>query len=1381
MFKPAARGKVYDLRRVNEGIIELLDYTKPINTHLDMGFISDMLADFPDRELLQFMSEGVQFKADLDMQLVFCPHLLSLANGVHSVEEELKKLVQRGWYGVFEHLPFVPCRMCSQGSVPRALEERWRRVMEAGAPRKPVFDTAGVSVVSLNDAAKGYTSVTKEQWEWAQSDSHYAEEHGIDTRMPRQRPPGSSHPWPDELKPRLADVMHDTAILKYIADKTGEPIFAFSDDMSSYFHQYSIHAAEYWKACVLYDRLDDSHAEYSYCVEYSLAMGLFMSSGVAQRGSHAIMHMFRTIMDELEDEHWGLPTELELRTAAPHCFEGAPEAMAVYAEANVRPEAVATTCDRTILQWMQYRQTQLPTSQWRQHRCYTCHCFTDDPLVVVVGVQRMVRALLAWRVVTKNCGWLMSIDEKRHIGVSLRYLGAFMYFDSGILVIPQYKVVRAMDGLRRLVQGVITFSELRKLLGLLEHFMVLNASRRNLMHGMYTKLRGDEFGPADAVRPTNMMVQQAESQHAMLGSTAGCQFYHALPKVPRPPKAARWFHLYSDAALEGATIPALGGYFHGMWWTLPIPPTMLHIPIAHLEFMAAAVNILMFVQYICPAAELLPEDCGILLHIDGLATPQVLQADSAKSIMMQIIQDKLEATPEFLLVQDMLAVCHVFGPGNCCSDAASRGYFQELARMCKQLGVKPTQLAVPVQVKLFMLEVYAHGRLVHEEDIGATMPSSWSRGAEDTASHRGCGSSRTTPLGYTPSHHSEAAARGFAEVDFDATKGYPGEGPHGRLSSAQVRRHQQALARRQPSVVPLPLKRVVPNSAGTTVQRSKKRDGHATTSTVAASASLDSCTKRSSVWSQRDFTVAEQCGALGYSTTGHQGKPSPDVKLSPTQSSALSTSTGLVMDRGYSTSRLQSKLIVILQHEKTSFAIRPKNWDLVQTYCAMHAKFDEWSRNANTRKKDEGHWSQYWLPFCDLMGTKPLRTDPEAAQPDHKYHMREVNLFVWFVLYVWQHIRPRRRDSKSAKPSSVKQVLQSIRRKHKHEGYIHCLPPLAQITKVIAGMTMWFKHEYGSEAILPHRKEPMLQSIVDTITGLQHGAVVDDATIVDMDTFMWVSFMALTAVMSVTGFRKSEISLHSGESFGLSHISRANVVWFRRPLKGQDPRAVDEEIVEPSMAQLNSLQDGDFMAIFPPPAKADQSGEKYGNFPIYIRLYKHRQSNAAWRMLQLELQYPVQQRSQRKSTPLFGPTMGQAFTHSRLDHLLHKLLQKVSEMHPTILPVQAIGRYSWHSYRIGLACALRAITLRDGSKVSDGTIQAMVRWATPQSLQAYARMGRQDYADLIDQSRRVVLDSVQAASLWQTAPHCDDDHLYEYLDKVKDLIASATDPDKDPG
>ena len=47
---------------------------------------------------------------------------------------------------------------------------------------------------------------------------------------------GSSHSkWPKEVKPRLAQLLRDMAILKRAANLLGEPLYIFGDDFKDYF------------------------------------------------------------------------------------------------------------------------------------------------------------------------------------------------------------------------------------------------------------------------------------------------------------------------------------------------------------------------------------------------------------------------------------------------------------------------------------------------------------------------------------------------------------------------------------------------------------------------------------------------------------------------------------------------------------------------------------------------------------------------------------------------------------------------------------------------------------------------------------------------------------------------------------------------------------------------------------------------------------------------------------------------------------------------------------------------------------------------------------------------------------------------------------------
>jgi len=71
----------------------------------------------------------------------------------------------------------------------------------------------------------------------------------------------------------------------------------------------------------------------------------------------------------------------------------------------------------------------------------------------------------------------------------------------------------------------------------------------------------------------------------------------------------------------------------------------------------------------------------------------------------------------------------------------------------------------------------------------------------------------------------------------------------------------------------------------------------------------------------------------------------------------------------------------------------------------------------------------------------------------------------------------------------------------------------------------------------------------------------------------------------------------------------------------------------------------------------------------------------------------------------------------------------------------AAGRYSFHSFRIGFACALLAA----GCDIY--TIQALARWRSPESIRIYARMNPDVYAGWITKSMQQRASSTSTANL----------------------------------
>ena len=121
-FHEQAQGIIWDLRRLDEGIIVPVEFSAPTSSHLDLEYLHEQLADCPDQELVSFLVEGVRYKSDVDFQIVLLPHLISLKEGYGSLLGEVDKYAEAGWYGLFSHPHFLPFRAVPKGSVPRKLE-----------------------------------------------------------------------------------------------------------------------------------------------------------------------------------------------------------------------------------------------------------------------------------------------------------------------------------------------------------------------------------------------------------------------------------------------------------------------------------------------------------------------------------------------------------------------------------------------------------------------------------------------------------------------------------------------------------------------------------------------------------------------------------------------------------------------------------------------------------------------------------------------------------------------------------------------------------------------------------------------------------------------------------------------------------------------------------------------------------------------------------------------------------------------------------------------------------------------------------------------------------------------------------------------------------
>ena len=106
-FHPWARGLVWDFRLAPDKCAMLLDYNAPLlQPSLNADYFARQLAHHPNQQLLSMIADGVRYQADVELQGVFIPHLVSLPKGYASVQKELRRLGKMGWCEFYPHLSF---------------------------------------------------------------------------------------------------------------------------------------------------------------------------------------------------------------------------------------------------------------------------------------------------------------------------------------------------------------------------------------------------------------------------------------------------------------------------------------------------------------------------------------------------------------------------------------------------------------------------------------------------------------------------------------------------------------------------------------------------------------------------------------------------------------------------------------------------------------------------------------------------------------------------------------------------------------------------------------------------------------------------------------------------------------------------------------------------------------------------------------------------------------------------------------------------------------------------------------------------------------------------------------------------------------------------
>ena len=705
-----ARGRVWDCRGV---CCVVQDFRAPFETHLNLEFLRQRLAStpawpgYPDQTLVANLLEGVRLDADVELQTVLIPHLVSLPKGFASVEKELRRLHKLGWYSFFATFPFFPMYLNGQGATARKLEDRWRRTTEGGGPRQPTFDASGLRALSINEASHSY-----------HMPRHFANDQRAEMLVWLRsrglpRPPDAASPesiprrtkWPKELKPTLHEVMVSLAVLRRAAEVLGEPLYIFGDDAKDYFNQLAMATSELHKLGIVFlaheGDIDEalaaelaapgaSGARLVFVSEHRLGFGTHGASNLAQRFSNALLDLFRQEMDAAEADAFesASPESLWrawLHTRAPVQAEGDEPCHAI----QWLPPPAEHSATRTVCP---------------QLRLYGAWMYTDDPVWGVVGVARTLRALRIWRRLTDELNLTMAIAEKRTLGSWGKWLGVILIATLGLVTVPREKLLRAGEAIRLTLSSRADFGLYRSLCGLLEHLRAVNLRGRNVMHGLYAPHGpggASDSGPGTPVVPDPLMVKQLHRWLRLLEHSGGTSFKRAVSRDELEPPPGLYYQACSDAMYEcdrsghltSENDAGVGGFFHGDYWVFEIPKAdipVLSIPI--LEFLGPCGNLLVFAASMQAAAH---GTNRVVLRTDALTAALTLPAESQRSSLLVAAYQWLRARPEFNAVADHVLIAHMFGDANPVSDAISRRKWQEFACLCAQMGIRPRRLPLP--------------------------------------------------------------------------------------------------------------------------------------------------------------------------------------------------------------------------------------------------------------------------------------------------------------------------------------------------------------------------------------------------------------------------------------------------------------------------------------------------------------------------------------------------------------------------------------------------------------------------------------------------------------------------------------------------------------
>jgi len=344
---------------------------------------------------------------------------------------------------------------------------------------------------------------------------------------------------------------------------------------------------------------------------------------------------------------------------------------------------------------------------------------------------------------------------------------------------------------------------------------------------------------------------------------------------------------------------------------------------------------------------------------------------------------------------------------------------------------------------------------------------------------------------------------------------------------------------------------------------------------------------------------------------------------------------------------------------------------------------------------------------------------------EQRHHVREDVIKCMFVLWLRDTLKPRDSRHTSVKPASCLAYVYAVHRVHKAHGLDFFTASIAK--RVFQHLLHQYVIENGIESLLPHKKEGISRVLLRRLIGQLLSKESSSQLInkIQRDPWLLANVNAALCLCGAAGLRVGEVSIAHGSVFNALSASRANVFFKHSSLLRRNP----------PVSILRSLRGGnDQVGFTTSGAKNDTHGQFFGSHPVMFNIHDGDPACAGLALINLAIQCPLPD-SKLSSSPLFTSSAdGTPIRPEFLQRLLKELI--VNE-----LGHKEAEKYAWHSFRIGLACCLKA------AGAPDSAILALCRWRSLKSLPGYGRLNFDVDAGWRDKAALHVINSCTTTNL----------------------------------